>query len=70
MPTINQLTTSDKAHWLVHLNALKLEKGNVTTINRYISGSSQLPKLKHPALIHDWYDADAKGRLAIEALNG
>ena len=70
MPTLAELTVLDKTHWLVHLKALEIDMGKQPDITRYLGSKSQLPSLKHPSLIHNWWEADAKGKLVIEALDG
>jgi len=72
MPTLNELPEIEKAHWALHLNAA-LNDSLTTLINKDIAtllrGRTTLPKIAHPAYIHDWLEFPEK-RIDIEALNG
>ena len=69
MATLASLSSIDKAHWELHLNAALKDhpelKKEITTILR----KGELPDLKHPSYIHDWLEKPDR-RLEIEALNG
>ncbi len=56
MATLNTLSVRDKAHWLVHLNALKKQFPNDVILTNMIKGSVALPNIQHPCYIHDWWE--------------
>lgn len=69
MATLAGLSLIDKAHWELHLNAVKKDTPSVKTeVDKFLAGG-KLPKITHPAYIHDWLERPEE-RVGIEVLNG
>ena len=54
--TLNDLSLEDKKHWELHLNACIKDTPSVKKeVDVFLKGGI-LPKLAHPAHIHDWLE--------------
>lgn len=70
MPTLNDLTTTNKAHWELHLNAVIEDTPSLRRqVRRLLRGPDDLPNIRHPAYVHDWLEYPEM-RTEIEAYNG
>jgi len=64
---LSALSLTDRNHWKVHLDALLKDNPSAKTeINRMITSKAQLPNIKHPSYIHDWFERPER-RKEIEA---
>jgi len=56
MATLIDLAPQEREHWKLHLNAVIQDTPSVEKeANKFLKGS-ELPKIKHPAYIHDWLE--------------
>jgi len=62
---LSDLSTIDRAHWKLHLNACIKNTPSVETQARVFLIGGELPNIKHPAYIHDWLEQPDR-RLEIE----
>ena len=65
MPTLNDLSKIEKAHWQLHLDAALQDNPSLKKQIEVFTKGGELPNLKHPASIHDWLE-----KPELEKING
>lgn len=66
---INDLSSVDKAHWMLHLKYVVKDTPSIKRETDAFLSGSKLPNIKHPSFIHDWLE-HPEMRAMIEAWNG
>ena len=69
MPTLDDLTPIDKAHWLLHINACMADTPSIKKDALVFLQGGELPSIAHPAYVHDWLE-EPENRTRIEVLDG
>ena len=69
MATLSSLSSEERKHWELHLNAVMKDTPSVKKDVDVMLKGGELPKINHPAFIHDWLE-QPEMRIELEGWNG